>query len=333
VDPSRSQAGDRASADRFRIAVIDDFQRVAADQADWRSLGPECEPIFFHDHLDDEDALVRRLADFDAIVAMRERTPFPASLLARLPRLRLLVATGMFHQTIDFDAAKARGIAVCGTDNGPGLATTVEHVWALILGLARRIAEEDAAIRAGGWQVSLGPLLAGKTLGILGLGNLGRAMVPIARAFGMRPVAWSRNLTDEQAAQVGVERVGYATFFRESDVITVQLKLSERSRGYVGAAEFAQMKPSVLFVNTSRGPVVDEAALIDAVRTGRIAGAALDVFDREPLPRTHPLRGLPNTLLTPHMGYVSRETYGAFYASAVDVIAGFRAGRVVRPLA
>lgn len=320
-------------SERFRIAVIDDFQRVAAGMANWSLVGADAEVVFFADHLDAESALVSRLHDFDAIVAMRERTPFPATLLARLPCLRLLVATGMFHQTIDFDAARARGIVVCGTDNGPGLATTVEHIWALILGLARQLAAEDAAIRRGGWQVSLGPLLAGKTLGILGLGNLGRALVPIARAFGMQVVAWSRNLTDAAAAEVAVPRVDYERFFGESDVVTVQLKLSPRSVGYVGAAELARMKPSALLVNTSRGPVVDEAALIDALRTQRIAGAALDVFDREPLPSNHPLRTLPNTLLTPHMGYASQETYRVFYTTAVDAISAFRAGSPIRRLA
>lgn len=316
----------------FRIAVIDDFQRVAKEMADWSLVGSDAEVVFFEDHLAAEDALADRLRAFDAIVAMRERTPFPASLLARLPRLRLLVATGMFHQTIDFDAARSRGIVVCGTDNGPGLETTVEHIWALILGLARQVAAEDAAIRSGGWQVSLGPLLAGKTLGILGLGNLGRALVPIARAFGMHVVAWSRNLTETAAARVGVPRVDYDRFFDESDVVTVQLKLSPRSIGYVGAGEFARMKPTALFVNTSRGPIVDEAALIEALRSRRIAGAALDVFDREPLPVDHPLRSLPNTLLTPHMGYASRETYHAFYTSAVEVVAAFRAGNPIRRL-
>ncbi|MEZ4333638.1 MAG: D-2-hydroxyacid dehydrogenase family protein [Myxococcota bacterium] len=318
---------------RFRIAVIDDFQRVAAACADWSAVGSEAEVVFFHDPLAEADALAARLEGFDAIVAMRERTPFPDRLLARLPRLRLLVATGMFHQTIDFDAAKARGIVVCGTDNGPGLATTVEHVWSLILGLARRLADEDAAIRRGGWQVSLPPLLAGKTLGVLGLGNLGRAILPHARAFGMEVVAWSRNLNDEQAEAAGVRRVERARFFAESDVVTIHLKLSPRSVGYVGAEELALMKPSALLVNTSRGPVVDEAALIAALSAGRIAGAALDVFDREPLPVEHPLRSLPNTLLTPHMGYVSRETYRAFYASAVEVVAAFRAGKPERRLA
>lgn len=320
-------------SEQFRIAVLDDFQRVAAGIADWSRAGDDREVVFFHDHLGDEDALATRLAPFDAIVAMRERTPFPGSLLARLPRLKLLVATGMFHQTIDFEAAKRRGIVVCGTDNGPGLATTVEHVFAMILGLARRLADEDAAIRGGGWQVSLPPLLAGRTLGILGLGNLGRAIAPLGRALGMRVVAWSRNLTDEQAALAGIERVDEARFYAESDVVTIHLKLSPRSIGYVGAAELARMKPSALLVNTSRGPVVDERALIEALRTGRIAGAALDVFDREPLPADHPLRTLPNTLLTPHMGYVSLESYRAFYGSAVEVVRDFRAGHPSRRLA
>lgn len=312
--------------------MIDDFQRVADGMADWSRTGPDCDVEFFHDHLADESELEKRLCDFDAIVAMRERTPFPATLLARLPRLKLLIATGMHHQTIDFEAARSRDIVVCGTDNGPGLATTVEHIWSLILGLARNLAAEDAAIRAGGWQIGLGPLLAGKTLGVLGLGNLGRAIVPIARAFGMRVVAWSRNLGEAAAAEAGAVHVDHDTFFRESDVITVQLKLSPRSVGYVGVPEFALMKPTALFVNTSRGPIVDEGALIDALRSRRIAGAALDVFDREPLPVGHPLRTLPNTLLTPHMGYVSHETYRAFYASAVEGLVAFRTGQPIRRL-
>jgi len=319
-------------AERLRVAVLDDFQAVAAGTTDWSRLGPGFEVRFFHDHVEGE-ALFARLAPYAAIVAMRERTPFSRSLLGRLPRLRVLVATGMHHQTIDFDAARERGIVVCGTDSGPGLAATTEHVWALILGLARQLAAEDAAIRAGGWQVGIGPLLRGGTLGILGLGNLGRTLVPVARALGMRVVAWSRNLTEERAAAEGVARVDHDAFFRESDVISVHLKLGPRSVGYVGAAQFALMKPTALFVNTSRGPVVDEAALLDALRSRRIAGAALDVFDREPLPRDHPLRALPNTLLTPHMGYVSLETYRVFYAQAVDALLAFQAGRPVRVLA
>jgi phosphoglycerate dehydrogenase-like enzyme len=317
----------------FRVAVLDDFQRVAEQMTDWSELGAASERVFFHDHLDDEDALVARLAPFDAIVAMRERTAFPRALLVRLPRLRVLVATGMYHQTIDFDAARERGVVVCGTETPYGLEATTEHVWALILGLARNLAAEDAAIRAGGWQVSLGPVLYGKTLGVLGLGNLGRTLPPVARALGMRVVAWSRNLSDERAAAEGVERVDHDVFFRESDVITVHLKSSPRSIGYVGAEQLALMKPSALLVNTSRGPVVDEAALIEALRTRRIAGAALDVFDREPIPVEHPLRTLPNTLLTPHMGYASRDGHRAWYAQAVEALLAFRAGAPVRRLA
>ena len=318
---------------RTRVAVLDDFQSVAERMTDWSRLGSRFEVDFFRDHLDGEDQLVARLEPYAAIVAMRERTPFPRSVLARLPGLRVLVATGMHHQTIDFDAARERGVVVCGTDGGLGLASTTEHVWALILGLARNIAVEDAAIRAGGWQVAIGPVLTGKTLGVLGLGNLGRTLIPVARAFGMRVVAWSRNLTDERAAAEGIDRVDQGIFFRESDVITVHLKLGPRSIGYVGAEHFALMKPSALFVNTSRGPVVDEAALIDALRSRRIAGAALDVFDREPLPIDHPLRSLPNTLLTPHMGYVSADSYRIFYSQAVEALLAFRAGRPVRVLA
>ena len=320
-------------SERFRVAVLDDFQRVAESLADWSRLGPDAERVFFHDHLADEDALVARLAPFDAIVAMRERTPFPRTLLERLPRLRVLVATGMWHQTIDFDAARERGVAVCGTDTPFGIEATTEHVFALILGLARNLAAEDAAIRAGGWQVGLGTVLHGKTLGVLGLGNLGRTLPAPARALGMRVVAWSRNLTAERAAAEGVAYADYESFFRESDVISVHLKLSPRSLGYVGAAELSRMKPTALFVNTSRGPVVDAAALVDALRARRIAGAALDVFDREPLPPDHPLRTLPNTLLTPHLGYASREGYRAWYAQAIDALLAFRAGAPVRRLA
>ena len=221
---------------------------------------------------------------------MRERTPFPGDVLRALPALRLLVATGMHHSAIDFDTATELGITVCGTQSWRGATATIELTWGLILALARGIATEDSAIRSGGWQVGLGTLLEGKTLGIVGLGNLGSLLPPVATALGMRTVAWSVNLTDERAAEVGVERLDHDEFFAASDVISVHLKLGPRSHGYVGRAEFDLMKPTALLINTSRGPVVDEAALIDALRTRRIAGAALDVYDREPLPVDHPLR-------------------------------------------
>lgn len=318
---------------RFAVAVIDDYQRAAEALADWSQLGSDAEVCFFHDTPADDDALIARLAPFDAIVAMRERTAFSAPRLAALPHLRLLVATGMHHQTIDFDEARQRGVTVCGTPSNVGVVTTVEHIWALILGLARNLCIEDRAIREGGWQVALGPTLHGKVLGIVGLGNLGRAIIPVGRALGMRIVAWSRNLTIEAANAAGIERLDHEDFFRSADVITVHLKLSERSVGYIGTPEFALMKPTCLVVNTSRGPVVDEAALLEALRTRRIAGAALDVFDHEPLPVDHPLRSTANTILSPHNGYASVDGHRQHYADAIEAILSFRAGAPIRVLA
>lgn len=316
----------------LRVAVLDDFQRVAEEVADWSRLRDSAEVTFFHDHVDDLHKLVNRLRSYDVVVAMRERTPFPGDVLRRLPELRLLVATGMHHSTIDFEAANESGITVCGTESSQGAVTTIELTWGLILGLARRIAEEDRAIRNGGWQVGLGSMLGGKTLGIVGVGNLGSLLPPVGRALGMRIVAWSVNLTDERAAEIGAERLDHDEFFATSDVISVHLKLGPRSRGYVGPAEFALMKPTALLINTSRGPVVDEAALIDALQSRRIAGAALDVYDREPLPTDHPLRSLPNTLLTPHIGYATVDTYRVYYGQAIDDILAFVAGEPVRVL-
>ena len=315
-----------------RVAVLDDYQRVAESATDWSILGDDVAVTFFHDHVDEPGQLVNRLASFDVVVAMRERTPFPGEVLRQLPKLRLLVATGMHHSVIDFDTAAELGIIVCGTQSWRGATATIELTWGLILGLARGIASEDAAIRNGGWQIGLGTLLEGKTLGIVGLGNLGSLLPPVATALGMRTVAWSANLTDERAAEVGVARVDHDELFASSDVISVHLKLSPRSHGYVGRAEFELMKPTALFVNTSRGPVVDEAALLDALRARRIAGAALDVYDREPLPADHPLRSTPNVLLTPHIGYATRETYRDYYGQAVEDIVAFRQGHPLRLL-
>jgi phosphoglycerate dehydrogenase-like enzyme len=316
---------------RARIAVIDDYQRIAASMADWSVLG-DASVSFFHDHVTDPEQLVHRLEPFDIVVAMRERTAFPREVLDRLPRLRLLVATGMHHSAIDFAAATERGIVVCGTQSWVGATATIELVWGLILAAARRIPAEDQAIRNGGWQIGAGMVLAGKTLGIVGLGNLGALMPPVARAFGMRVIAWSRNLTDGRAAEVGVDRVDHDEFFATSDVVTVHLKLSDRSRGYIGAGELQRMKPTAILVNTSRGPVVDEDALIDALRHRRIGGSALDVFDREPLPIDHPLRTLPNTVLTPHIGYVATDSYRDYYTQAVEDIVAFWDGAPVRRL-
>jgi phosphoglycerate dehydrogenase-like enzyme len=313
-----------------RVAVLDDYQHVAQGTADWESLPGGTEVSFFHDHLAGEDELVDRLSAFEIVVAMRERTPFGRSLLARLPGLRLLVTTGMRNAAIDLEAATELGVTVAGTG---GVGThTAELTWALILSLLRHVPSEDASMRAGGWQRTVGTDLAGKTLAVLGLGNVGRRVTAAGLAFGMEVIAWSQNLTAETAAAAGAARVDKAELFTRADVLTIHLVLGERTRGLVGAAELAAMKPTARLVNTSRGPIVDEAALVACLRGGQIAGAALDVYDVEPLPPDHPLRTLPNVVLTPHLGYVTENSYRAFYGGAVEDIAAFLAGSPVRVL-
>ena len=314
----------------IQLAVLDDYQQVAGRMVDWAAALPDASPTFFSDHLVDEDAVAARLAGFDAVVAMRERTPFPRSLLARLPRLRLLVTTGMRNAAIDMAAAAERGITVCGTA-GSGTSTG-ELTWGLILALARHVPAEDAGVRAGGWQRTVGTDLAGATLGVLGLGNIGRRVAAVGLAFGMDVIAWSQNLTAEAAAAAGARRVEREALFREADVLTIHLVLSDRTRGLVGPAELALMKPTAYLVNTSRGPIVDEAALAEHLRTGRIAGAGLDVYSVEPLPAGDALRTLPNTVLTPHLGYVTERTYRTFYREAAEDVAAFLAGHPVRVL-
>lgn len=312
----------------LRIAVLDDFQSVAGRFADWSRLPQAAEVATFADHLDDEDAVAQRLAGFDVVVAMRERTPFPRSLLERLPRLRLLVTTGARNAAIDVTAAAERGVTVCGTGAHP--TGTAELTWALILAVARHVPQEDAGLRAGGWQTTVGTDLAGARLGVLGLGRLGTRVARIGVAFGMDVVAWSENLTDERAADAGVVRVGRDELFATADVLTVHLVLSTRTRGLVGRDELARMRPGAILVNTSRGPIVDETALLAALHEGRLAGAGLDVYDREPLPADAPLRRAPRTVLTPHLGYVTRDTYAVFYRDAVDDVAAFQRGTPVR---
>jgi phosphoglycerate dehydrogenase-like enzyme len=314
----------------IQVAVLDDYQRVADRMADWGAVLPGAAITFFPDHVADLDRLAARLADFDAIVAMRERTPFSRPLLARLPRLRLLVTTGMRNASIDLAAAAELGITVCGT--AASATSTAELTWALILALLRHVPAEDRAVRAGGWQHTVGTDLAGATLGVLGLGNIGRRVAAVGLAFGMEVIAWSQNLTAEAAAAVGARRVEREELFRRADVLTVHVVLSERTRGLVGRADLAAMKPTAYLVNTSRGPVVDEAALADHLRAGRIAGAGLDVYSTEPLPAGDPLRTLPNTVLTPHLGYVTEGMYRRFYGEAAEDIAAFLAGRPVRVL-
>jgi phosphoglycerate dehydrogenase-like enzyme len=276
------------------------------------------------------EPLAERLAPFDAVVAMRERTPFGADLLERLPRLRLLVTTGMANASIDMEAAAARGVVVSGTGGLPS--PTAELTWALILALLRHVPAEDAGMRAGGWQATVGTELAGHTLGVIGLGRLGRRVAAVGRAFEMPVMAWSQNLVASEAEALGVEPVSRDELLARADVVTIHLRLSDRTRGLIGAAELARMRPTAVLVNTSRGPIVDESALLAALQDGTIAGAGLDVYDTEPLPPGHPLRTAPNTVLTPHLGYVTSGTYARFYAEAVEDIAAFARGAPVRVL-
>jgi len=316
----------------MRVSVLDDYQGVALDMADWgpvRARGYEI-AVERH-HFVDQDAAVRALADSEIICAMRERTPFPKALLDRLPKLKLLITTGARNASFDMEALKARGITVCGT-GGPGGSNedTAELAWGLILGAARRIAEDHAFMRQGGWQTRIGNRLAGKTIGLLGLGRLGSAVGRVGLAFGMKAIAWSQNLTAEKAAAQGVERVEKDELFRRSDVLSVHLVLSQRSRGLVGARELGLMKPTAILVNTSRGPICDTDAVIATLKEGRLAYAGFDVYDQEPLPIEHPLRSAPNVILTPHIGYVTEENYRSSYPQIVENIIGFLDGKPVR---
>jgi len=313
-----------------RVAILDDYQGVARRMADWTSLPAGTELVIFADHLNDAGAVAARLADFDAVVAMRERTAFPRALLEKLPRLRLLVTTGMRNASIDVGAAVERGVIVCGTAGLPY--PTAELTWGLILALVRRIPTEDRATREGRWQVSGGLGLNGKTLGVIGLGGLGSRVAKVGRAFEMDVIAWSQNLTAARAAEVGATLVAKDDLLARADVVSIHLVLGDRTRRLIGARELSRMKRTAYLVNTSRGPIVDEAALIAAVRQGTIAGAGLDVYDEEPLPLDHPLRNLPNTVITPHLGYVTEEGYRIFYGQALEDVKAWLAGKPVREL-
>ena len=312
----------------MRIAVLDDYQTVAESLADWSQLPSSDEVVFFNDHLVGEDGLAERLAGFDVVMGMRERTPFRRSLLERLPNLRLLVTTGRRNASFDIEAATDLGIAVCGTD-GAGEGAT-ELAWGLILGIARQIPREDRVSREGTWGTTVGMGMKGKTIGCLGLGHIGSLVARVATAFDMNIIAWSQNLTAERARECGASLVDKDTLFRESDIVSIHLVLSERTRGLVGAQELALMKPSSYLVNISRGPIIDEAALVDVLQRRAIAGAALDVFDVEPLPENHPLLLLDNTLICPHLGYVTEDSYRAMYAGVVEDIRAFTSGEPVR---
>jgi phosphoglycerate dehydrogenase-like enzyme len=313
-----------------RVAVLDDYQNVARRMTDWGVLPADVEVEVFQDHLTDQAAVAERLKDFDIVMAMRERTPFPRALLEQLPRLRLLTTTGMRNAAIDMQAAADCHVLVCGT--GGILYPTAELTWGLILSLLRHIPDEDQATRAGRWQVSLGLGLHGKILGLMGLGRLGSEVARVGNAFQMDVIAWSQNLTAERAAECGAALVSKDELLARADILSIHLVLSARSRGLIGHRELNRMKPTAYVINTSRGPIVDEAALIAALRNGTIAGAGLDVFDEEPLPLDHPLRRAANTIITPHIGYVTQETYQVFFAETVENIQAFLKGAPVRVL-
>ncbi|MCW2935116.1 MAG: D-2-hydroxyacid dehydrogenase family protein [Actinomycetia bacterium] len=313
----------------MRVAILDDYQHAALASADWATLGAR-EVTPFHGHIADTADLVAELRRFDVVVAMRERTPFDSERFRLLPGLKLLVTTGMANASIDLAAARAAGVTVCGT-RGSG-SSAAELTWALILSLVRHVPAEDARIRVGGWQHTMGLGLRGRTLGVVGLGHLGRQVATVGLAFGMEVVAWSQQLTAAAADAAGVTSVTKDELFGSSDVVTIHYKLSARSADLVGAREIGLMKPTAYLVNTSRAPIVNTDALLFALRTGAIAGAALDVYDEEPLPAGHPLRNAPRTVLTPHIGYVTDDGYRAFYGEAVEDIGAFAAGRPVRML-
>lgn len=304
-----------------RIAILDDYQNVALELAIGRRSRIEQQLTVFNEHLSDANEIVDRLADFDVVCVMRERTPLPRDILARLPRLKLIVSTGPRNASIDVAAAADCGIEVMhtGYDSSP----TVELTWALILASARNLIIETASVQSGRWQRTVGDSVRGKVLGVLGLGNTGSEVARIPRSFGMDVIAWSENLTSEKAAARGTRWVSKQELFQQADILTIHLVLSSRTRGLVGKSELDSMKQSARLVNTSRGPIVVEDALVDALREGRLAGAAIDVFDIEPLPPAHPFRRLDNVIATPHIGYVSRELYRVFYQDTVANIAGW----------
>jgi len=310
------------------VTILDDYQQVALGYADWAPVTDHYNVDVITEHIADPDELVERLAGSAVVVAMRERTAFPASTLERLPELELLITTGMRNASIDVAAANRLGIVVSGT-GGAGNAMP-ELTIGMILAITRQLAQEDAAVRRGEWQHTVGIGLAGRTLGIVGLGRLGIPVAKLAQAFDMRVIAWSPNLTAKRAAEHGVTAVSRQDLFATADVVSIHMPLSDRSRGLIGADDLAEMKPTAYLVNNSRGPIVDEAALVAALRTRRIAGAALDVYDVEPLPVDHILRTLPNTLLLPHIGYVITDAYEVFYADAVADIVAHLAGEPVR---
>jgi phosphoglycerate dehydrogenase-like enzyme len=312
----------------MRLSILDDYQGVALHMADWSRLDGRVDIVVERKPFADEDDAARALAASEIVAAMRERTPFPRSLVERLPKLKLLITTGMRNASFDMAALRDRGVVVSGTEGG-GL-DTAELTWGLILGAARLIAEDHRSMRDGLWQTRIGHRVAGKTLGVVGLGRLGGAVARVGLAFDMKVIAWSTNLTAERAAAIGVERVDKESLFRRSDILSVHLVLSPRSRGLVGRSDIARMKEGAILVNTSRGPIVDTDAVVEALEEGRLGYAAFDVYDREPLPADHPLRRARNVLLTPHIGYVTEENYRSSYPQIVENVGAFLDGNPVR---
>jgi phosphoglycerate dehydrogenase-like enzyme len=313
----------------LRCAILDDYQNVVLSSADWSKVKGDIDIKVFNEHLGGPDKVIAALKDFAIVVAMRERTGFPKQVIDALPNLKLLITTGMRNASIDTEAAKARGVVVCGT--GAFGSPTSGIAIGLMLELTRHIGYENARLHTGAaWQTTIGPELEGLTLGVLGLGKLGQRTANIAKAFGMKVIAWSQNLTPEKCAEAGVGYVGKDDLFRQSDFISIHVVLSQRSRGLVGAAEIGLMKPTAYLINTSRGPIIDEAAMLTALRDKKIAGAGLDVFDVEPLPLDHPLRKMDNVVITPHLGYVSTQNYKHYFSGVVEDIRGFLDGKPVR---
>lgn len=314
----------------MRIAILDDYQDVALKLGDWSRIRAKHEVVSFREHIADDDKLIAALKDFDVVCMMRERTPIMKPQIERLPNLKLIVTTGNHNASLDADTARKRGITVCGTGSS-GHATS-ELTIGLMLALSRRLIDHHNSVRSGGWQIGLGEDVRGKTLGIIGLGKLGQQVGKVAKALGMNVVAWSQNLTDEKAAAGGATRLEKADLFAKADFITLHYKLSPRSVGIVGAADIARMKPTAFLINTSRGPLIEEHALIAALQEGRIAGAAIDVYDIEPLPAAHPFRRLPRLITTPHVGYVSRENYDVYFREIVENIEAWLAGKPIREI-
>jgi len=314
----------------MRLAILDDYEKAALKMASWDRLGPDMVIDVFHDHLVREDALVPRLLSYDIVMIMRERTPFLRSLIDQLPNLKLLITSGAKNNAVDVEACREKGIVVSGTDSSKD--PPAELTWGLILSLMRKIPQLDASVRQGEWSGYPGRGLSGKVIGLVGLGTIGLKVATVAKAFGMKVIAWSQNLSQERASAAGVVRVERDELFTDADIVSVHLVLSERSRSIVGVHELGLMKQTACIINTSRGPIIDEQALVDALRQGQIAGAGLDVFDTEPLPADHPFLELPNTVLTPHIGYVTEENFRMYFSQAIEDILAWRAGNPIREL-